>query len=603
MPGRWFGLLLGAVGSLALPDAPGAWAQPPGDRSPAGTFRDDIQVELVEIDVLVTDRRGRPVTDLSVEDFEVHEDGERMELTLFRGPDPRSAASRGRRPADDRQWTEGPEPQPDAAGAGPSSLVVVYVDVHGTSPGNRQRLARQIAEFLARQRPDGATRYLLATGTRELRIQQPATSDPARLAALVADVANDKWRESYSDSRVRVAMLMKIIDEYEICLNIETPFVQCDPCSDPMGAYRAIAADYRAQMLTRNDVTVRNLAELMTALGGVPGPKALVYVGESLTLKPGEEMYHYLGELCPADTSGTMTLRMLSAEEDSTTLLNRLASFSNANRVTLYPIDAGGLRSSSSADARFGGVMTTESGRSSGTYRLSNALIPSTANDQIRIANHQNPLSLMADETGGRAAFNVQRPDDVLEDLLHGFRSSYSLGYNPPPESRYPIRQVQVRLTRPRPNWKLDYRRSYVLKTREQRLADRLFAALLLDEQENPLDVAVGFGEAGEAEDRRLRTVPVQVDVPGASLALLPTSSGETARVRIYLIAEHEDGGRTGMRQKTLVFHAAKVRGEGTVLPVVVNIDLPLGTSSVAVGVRDEANGRASYLVRDVTVH
>src|SRR6266550_371067 len=42
-----------------------------------------IGVTLVQVDVAVTDRKGKPVTDLKAEDFEVYEDGHRRQITNF----------------------------------------------------------------------------------------------------------------------------------------------------------------------------------------------------------------------------------------------------------------------------------------------------------------------------------------------------------------------------------------------------------------------------------------------------------------------------------------------------------------------------------------
>ncbi|NIM62435.1 MAG: hypothetical protein GTO30_12550, partial [Acidobacteria bacterium] len=39
---------------------------------------------MVEVDVQVTDRQGKPVRGLTVADFEIFEDGRRVEITNFR---------------------------------------------------------------------------------------------------------------------------------------------------------------------------------------------------------------------------------------------------------------------------------------------------------------------------------------------------------------------------------------------------------------------------------------------------------------------------------------------------------------------------------------
>ncbi len=46
-------------------------------------FRSGVQ--LLEVDVVATDARGRPVMDLTQGEFEVYDDGERQEIAFFAG--------------------------------------------------------------------------------------------------------------------------------------------------------------------------------------------------------------------------------------------------------------------------------------------------------------------------------------------------------------------------------------------------------------------------------------------------------------------------------------------------------------------------------------
>ena len=45
------------------------------------TFR--VEVNYVEVDALVTDAEGRPITNLTKDDFELFEDGERQDVATF----------------------------------------------------------------------------------------------------------------------------------------------------------------------------------------------------------------------------------------------------------------------------------------------------------------------------------------------------------------------------------------------------------------------------------------------------------------------------------------------------------------------------------------
>ena len=50
---------------------------------PEESFADEIEVSLVNLEVVVTDKKGKPLAGLAREDFEVYEDGKLVELTNF----------------------------------------------------------------------------------------------------------------------------------------------------------------------------------------------------------------------------------------------------------------------------------------------------------------------------------------------------------------------------------------------------------------------------------------------------------------------------------------------------------------------------------------
>ena len=52
-------------------------------QAPAPTAVIRIDVNLVQVDAVVTDAKGKPVTDLTVEDFELLQDGQPQKITSF----------------------------------------------------------------------------------------------------------------------------------------------------------------------------------------------------------------------------------------------------------------------------------------------------------------------------------------------------------------------------------------------------------------------------------------------------------------------------------------------------------------------------------------
>lgn len=583
-------VLAATLGWLAAPLA----ARQSQDLNPqTATILDEVTVNIVNIDVHVTDRRGRPISDLSIEDFEVFEEGEQMEVTNFL-----NAATR--RDVDDLEWTEG-ESLEELDEIGPPLMVALYLDRYRTYLGNLRRIERDLATFLTgRGERAGSVRFLLATGDPDLNIRVPFTSDPAELTEALRQIENEPRSPAHDNELFRRRILQEIRQAYEACALGESRSAiapDCVPCVDLWPSFLGSADQYAAEMQSRAAASISALADLVTALGGLPGPKAVIYVSDGLPQQPGAEVYHYLGEVCPENQ---METDRRQTERDETTRFNRFSAFSNANRVTLYPIDAAGVRGSSAVDARFGGPVGAADGGGAGGLGLANVLVPSNRNDRLRVDNLQSTLSLLADETGGRAVFNEAHPAEALEEIAADFGSYYSLGYSAPPERRYSIRQIEVRLTKPKKGWRVRYRRSYILKSEEQRLADRLYAALKLGEQSNPLGADVTFGEVQEDAGRKQATLPVEVHVPVAAVTRLPGPSGSSGTVRIFLVAGNDTGERTPMRQKALTLSEAQLAPELESTLVVVNVDLPPGRFDVAVGIRDEATGRTSYLVRNV---
>ncbi|HUP43550.1 MAG TPA: hypothetical protein VM599_10105, partial [Thermoanaerobaculia bacterium] len=75
--------LLGTVLLLPLGSLPARAQEPGEDRQPADAFGETLSVEVVNVEVRVIDRKGRPITGLTREDFELFEDGRRVEIAHF----------------------------------------------------------------------------------------------------------------------------------------------------------------------------------------------------------------------------------------------------------------------------------------------------------------------------------------------------------------------------------------------------------------------------------------------------------------------------------------------------------------------------------------
>jgi VWFA-related protein len=100
-------------------------------------------IDAVSVDVIVTDKQGRPVTDLTAADFEVREAGDLQTVTTFRlveTGDGTGAAAAREILSLDQERTEAARLE--------NRLFVVFLDDYHVRRGNSMRSRQQLADFL-----------------------------------------------------------------------------------------------------------------------------------------------------------------------------------------------------------------------------------------------------------------------------------------------------------------------------------------------------------------------------------------------------------------------------------------------------------------------
>ena len=575
---QWLSPVTATVLSLA-----GAAALP---AQPTESFIETVDVQVVEVDVVVTDKKGRPVKGLNREDFELYVDGQPVDVTNFYESaiylEKRTTGRRNKERLAVRS-----EATPGATQEGPLT-VVFYLDDPNIFPPHRTRLLRRLEAAIEPWRSMDAD-FMLARFVNRLEVLVPPTRDPDAISDGAATVPKGSTRAIQNGDGARRFAVRSLIDAYEACER--APF--CIPCEDNWGELLWLARQYADNQATNTAIAIDGLADLVTTLAGVPGKKAVVYITDGLPQRPGISVLDYLGnELCallrqsaPSETMSEM------AQYDESRRFNRIAAHANANRVTFYGLDAAGLRSAT-PDISFGNL-----GRA-----------PSSRNVSLRSMNAQSGLHLLAHETGGKALINANDLSILLDDVTGQLSASYSLGFVPGEPTSDQVRQISVLLAPGADKGRrIAYRRTYRDKPLDERLAERLLSVAYLGNTENPLEASVELSGTTPLQ-KKVHELTVAVHVPEESIVLLPAGSdaapSPSARLRLWLVAvEDEKGARTTVRQKTITV------GGATGVPAVdggyrveVAMNLPEGGYQVAVGVRDETSGVMSLVRAPVTV-
>lgn len=570
-----------AVLASALATAPPALAQEPADPALDGeidaSFSGVVEVDVVDVDVVVTDGDGNFVGGLDRDDFEVFEDGRPVRVTHFRAISgaPREAVVTTAPPVeptvDAEPASAAPVPATEPVVAPRDPLwVVVYIDNLFLSPFDRNKVLRAVRSFL-RTHVQPGDRVMVASFDRSLHVRQPFTADlQAVQDALLEQEELTAYGVAAETGRFDALKRMNVTRRPSEALT---------------------EADYRAKEIAHDvETSLRGLGEMVGSLGGLPGRKVLVHVSNGLPLVPGEDLFTFYDLRYPdSGFSG----RMIASRYDKRRAFRELTARANSNRVTFYTIEGAGLRSHGSLSAEYGAL--SSGGISQGS------LIDV---DVARMVNEQESLQIMAVETGGLATLGTNNIDGGLERIADDMRAYYSLGYMSSQSSDGRYHEIEVRVKDPRAKV-IRHRAGYRSKAVSTRVEEGTLAALLHQAGENPLDIELRLGQPQPTEERGQWLVPVEVRVPLSGATLLPRGATHEGRLRVSLAALDENGSTSGVRQDQIPLtirdeDLARARQQSWVYEA--QLLMRDGDHRVAAGVRDELGGESSFVHRSLTV-
>jgi VWFA-related protein len=547
-------------GASPLPQAGGGGTgSTPADES----YVETVNVNVVNVDVYVTDKKGR-VSGLARNDFELYEDGRPMAITNFLaveggksvGAAAEAEAAAAAPPAGPKLpagYDQTPVPEDQRL------RLVVYIDNFNLKPFDRNRVMRELRVFLDQKLRRG-DEVMLVTYDRGLHVRHTFTSDAALIASQLLEIEKISAQGVHQES-----------DRREVLRNID----------DAASGSQALSFARAYAGATFNDLSfsIDALKNVVSSLAGMSGRKAVVYVSDGLPMIAAEDVFYAVQNKFPGQS-----IISENSEFDAARRFEELASQANANRVTFYTIDAGGLRVYSSTTAE-----NATAGQ--GVYI-----------DSINISNMQSPLQLMAEKTGGISVINSNNVGPQLDRIAEDFNSFYSLGYTPPHvgDGRYHKISVKVR----RKSVNVRFREGYRDKSVESRMSDGTLAALQFPFQSNPLGLRLEFGRPALRQDG-FYLVPISVRIPLGKLALVPRAQGSEAKVRLFIGAIDPNGGTSEVQQvpvpiKVPASEVAKLGGKHFLYTI--SLLMRGGDQKVAIGMRDDVGAQESYVTGELTV-
>jgi VWFA-related protein len=453
----------------------------------AQTPQDDPDViktksNLVNIDVLVKDKKGKYISDLKLEDFEITENGVVQKIEFFDAPlartDAREAAL-----------------VPGAATA-PRNYISLVVDYQTTDITNLKQVREGAIKYVREQITDADAVAILSV-TNGLQMLQPFTQDKARLIASLENLGLSADSKNFEQKD-----LAGNIDKLRDFLNTAeaTPLTAI---SSPAGG-AAAARIMIAQRVLQQFIRLRTALSLQQAR---PILAALAAVAEGLRPIPGKKTVVLFSQ-------GWVTPAVLDWQIQST------IDIANRANVAIYIIDSAGLRASAPASGAFVPA-TPLAGVSAATNQEQRirAVGGETVFDNARQEGQNREYDILyriSGDTGGRF---LKGNNDIglgLERINHEIQSRYTLAYRSTNQNfDGTFRKVKIEVRRP--DAQIVSRSGYYAIAPEEVVLlspeDKKLLANFASAESNPgLPVYVSLSQFRTREG--LYTVPLALEVP-----------------------------------------------------------------------------------------
>ena len=472
-------LVLASVCALGSPGATAFSPAPPQapSQAPRPTFKSGL--DLVVVNVVVRDKNGTLVRGLKRDDFVVLEDGKPQTVSSFDFEEIDNASM----PSMVTTTVLGAIAQPAKAGAplAPAAGAV------GPAADMKDRRLIVLFYDLGSMQPDEVSRAVQSG--RDYIEKKIAPADLLAVVSLTTSFAVD---QDFTADRTALLAALNRLSPVEGSSAAAVADAEIAP--DTGNAFVADDTEFNIFNTDRRLDALRAVADV---LAGIEQKKSVIYF------------------------SGGVTQSGMDNQAAVRALVDRAV---RAN-VSIYAADTRGL-----AALPAGGDASTASVRGTGAFSGR-----SMSSQRESFSAAQDTLTTIAEDTGGKAFFDVNEFAEVFDKVVEDTSSYYLLGYtstNPASDGRF----RRIRVTLKQAGYKLEFRSGYYAPRdfahsgrddRQQQMQEQLLSDLPLTDL--PVHGAAGYFRL--KENRYF--VPVWFIVPGSQVQFSRASDKEKATLDV----------------------------------------------------------------------
>jgi len=582
--------LTGAAALIAAIAVPTTYAQQTPQRA-QGTIQESVRAVLV--DIVVRDKRGQPVRDLTQADFEIVEDGAPQTIGSFAPV-----------------FEKGPQPKAPAAAAVPSATPATGAPIIGTGPGVTALVFDRLAPESRRLAAKAARDYL---GSKEesadfvavfgidlaLTPYVPFTRNAVALRkALDAILTSASSGFNTPEQRRAISEATEAATAANQSAANATGGAGGPTGGANVGTAAGAAQLAQLQMSMTQDfeqmdldqkgyATINGLFAILKSLARIPGRKSLVLFSEGISTTAAVHRL-YLGVIDAANRANvsiyTMDAVGLRTESDQAKIRDAVNAAGSVGINSGYSDTGGGGG---------GNPYTAGLERNEGNLRSDPA----------------NSLGELARSTGGLAFNNTNNLRQGFERIESDLRNYYLIGYTPS-NAKYDGRFRNIEVVVKRPDVVVAARKGYFAIRDPGGVPVNAWEAPALGALEQkpvPNAFPVRTGSMLFPERGRPGLVPVVVEMKTAPLTFQPAANGKTYTSDVTVLVRFVDDQNQVVRK---VSQHYEVNGpieqiEGARKGEIIfyrESELPPGLYSMEAIVYDALSGKSSVRFSTVEV-
>ena len=516
-----------------------------------GIFGEVLDVRVVNLEVVVTDRDGVPIVGLGAQDFRLIVDDEEVPIDYF------SEVRGGRAVAAGEREGELPSIPQLAPGDRVGTSYLVFIDDYFSLKPDRNRVIDGLVDDLALLGPqdrmavvayDGQDLEMLSTWSSSYeglrRVFTEAKQRPAKGLQREAE-----RRQLGLDETLTLSALF---DE-ELTEGFDSAQIFRTQLSAQERSYVQRLSNQLDRVVAAASATLRSFAK-------PPGRKVMLLFSGSWPYFPTEYLV--------ADVNRVLLDRQGLEGEN---LYRRLSDTANLLGYTLYPVDNPGLDRD---------VIDTE--RTLDRFEAG-VLGPGHFREQ----EVHYTLEFLARETGGRAFVNASR-SDAFASAVSDTRSYYWIGFSP--DRAWDDERHEVRLEVASGDFRVRSRKGFLDSSRSREVTMAVESTLLFGNSPTGGGLVVEVGEPRK-RGRRME-VDLSVLIPLEQVTMLPVGERWGADLELRVAVQDGDGRRADIPVVPIGLVSAEQPTGGAVGRYETKLLLRRQPHDAVVAVYDAASGR-----------